>query len=81
MPLKKMIDADKICADQLFLRESASLFSLLIVPNRAWTLTKILDAPAREQALRPKPKRATLTQSQMTRHVLNPMPGPANSIG
>ncbi len=39
MPLKKMIDADKICTDQLFLRESASLFSLLLVPNRAWTLT------------------------------------------
>ena len=38
MPLKKMIDADKIGADQLFLRESASPFSLLIVPNRAWTL-------------------------------------------
>ena len=35
MPLKKMIDADKICADQLFLRESASLVSLPIVPNQA----------------------------------------------
>ncbi len=40
MALKKMIDADKICADQLFLRESASRFSLLIVPPRAWTLTQ-----------------------------------------
>ncbi len=35
MALKKMIDADKICADQLFLRESASRFSLLIVPDWA----------------------------------------------
>ena len=31
MALKKMIDADKICADQSFLRESASLFSSLSV--------------------------------------------------
>ena len=31
MALKKMIDTDKICADQLFLRESASLFSSLSV--------------------------------------------------
>jgi len=35
MLLKQMITADKICADQLFLRESASLFSLPIVPNQA----------------------------------------------
>ena len=27
MTLKKMIDADKICANQLFLRKSASRFS------------------------------------------------------
>ena len=26
MALKRVIDADKICADQLFLRESASAF-------------------------------------------------------
>ncbi len=43
MPLKKMIDADKICADQLFLRESASLFSSLIEPylpicSAAWAI-------------------------------------------
>ena len=31
MTLKKMIDGDKICADQLFLRKSASLFSSLPV--------------------------------------------------
>ena len=34
MALKKMIDADKICADQLFPRESASLFSSLPVSDR-----------------------------------------------
>ena len=28
MALKKMIDADKICANQLFLRKSASYFHL-----------------------------------------------------
>ena len=30
MALKKMIDADKICADQLFLRKSASSFRLFL---------------------------------------------------
>ena len=36
MTLKRVIDADKISADQLFLRKSASRFSLLIVaPERA----------------------------------------------
>ena len=36
MPLKKMIAADKICADQLFLRESASRFSSPVAPLVVW---------------------------------------------
>jgi len=36
MTPKKMIDADKICANQLFLRKSASRFSSPVAHDSAW---------------------------------------------
>ena len=46
MTLKRVIDADKICADQLFLRESASAFRRYLCPKHI-AAVRIPANPAR----------------------------------